>query len=207
MITKLFSTLSILLLVGITSCSQAQNTHKSNDENSSTVKKQAATIDHKGDYYFLIFDNEPNSRYLDTNIEPTFRQDKMRVIVSGEKLPIPPNVRMAGNPFKITSIEIDGGVQIDNKLAVENTISDEGTVKLKGDVFVIETTETIYVPKKLAADFQKEGAAVAFTANKLPIPPNVRMIGQPIEIVTIKSNVKSMQLEKTIDTKVKTKIK
>ena len=208
MINKLFTALTIMLFVSITSCSQAQSPQKSANDNPQTVERQAGYIDQKGDYFFIIFDNEPRIRYLDTELDASFRQDKMRIIVSGEKLPIPPNVRMAGNPFKINTIEIDGGIAIETNMAAPtDLITAEGTVKKEGHVFIIETTETIYVPKKLAENFQKEGASVAFTAKKLPYPPNVRMIGQPIEIVTIENKVKTMQLKKSMNTKTKVKIK
>ena len=216
MMNKLFSVLMVVFLVSVASCSQAQNAQKSNDENLNTVEKKSATIDQQGDYFFIMFDDEPNTRYLDTDLASHYCKDKMRVIVSGQKLPIPPNVRMAGNPFKITMIEKDGGIAVESKAtttATQELIEGEGVVKKEGDVFVIETTETIYVPRKMAENYQREGMRVAFTAKKLPIPPNVRLIGLPIEVVTMNTSLKSKKLKNKQlkkfqrNTKIKTKTK
>lgn len=218
MLNKLFSALMVLLLVGFSSCTQAQTAQTSKNTKTSkmskslenvTVDRQKASIVQKDDFFFIVLENEPNTNYIDTNLDSPFKKDKLKVIVSGEKLPIPPNVRMIGNPFKVTMIEVDGGVIIDTEFPErEEAFSAKGIVKKKGDTFVIETTETIYVPKKLAEDFQKEGKAVTFTAKKLPIPPYVRMIGQPIEIVTIESTpMQNKQLKGGISTPTRTKIK
>lgn len=210
MINKLFTTiLGIFLMIGITSCSQAQNSQKSNNEDNQMIEKAHATIQKKGDLFFIVLDDEPRSPYLDTELDKPFRVDGMKVIVSGEKLPIPPNVRMIGNPFKVTMIEKNGGIGIETGVPEnEMVLTDEGTVKTKGGVFVIENSETVYVPSKLADDFQKEGKAIIFTFKKLPIPPNVRMIGQPIEIVTIKAApIKSKQLKMNMKDRTRTKIK
>ncbi len=210
MTNKLFSIiLGVILLIGISSCSQAQTSQKSNTDDSQIIERAFATIQQKGNFFFIVFDEEPKVSYIDTELDAPFREDKMRVIISGQKLPIPPNVRMIGNPFKVTMIEKNGGIQIDTSIPKsDSTFTDLGTVQMKADVFVIETTETVYVPKKLGADFQKVGKAVTFTAKKLPIPPNVRMIGQPIEIVTMKSTpIKSKQLKQNLNDRTRTKIK
>ncbi|MFK7905215.1 MAG: hypothetical protein AB8B69_08830 [Chitinophagales bacterium] len=209
MLNKIFSVLAVILLVGTSSCSQAQNAQKSNDDNSNMVERQSATIDQQGDYFFIMFDNEPNARYLDSKMEEPFCINKMRVIISGEKLPIPPNVRMAGRPFKVTMIEKDGGVGGENKndITAPPLIKDEGIVKKKGDTFIIETTETIYVPNNLADNYQREGTSVAFTAKKLPMPPYVRMIGQPIEIVTINTSKKAKSFKDANKGRIKSRTK
>ncbi|MGB0931755.1 MAG: hypothetical protein ACPGVB_13320, partial [Chitinophagales bacterium] len=138
-----------------------KNTEISKSLENVMVERQGATIVEKGEFFFIVLDNEPNVNYLDTNLESPFKKDKLKVIVSGEKLPIPPNVRMIGNPFKVTLIEVDGGVIIDTEFPErEEAFNAQGIVKKKGDTYVIETTETIYVPKKLAEEFQKEGKAV-----------------------------------------------
>ncbi|MGB1240878.1 MAG: hypothetical protein ACPG49_00045 [Chitinophagales bacterium] len=209
MLNKIFSVLAALFLIGTSSCSQAQNIQKFNDDNLTTVERQFATIDEQGNYFFIIFDNEPNARYLDSKLDEPFRINKMRVIISGKKLPIPSNVRMAGRPFKVTMIEKDGGIGSENKsdVTAPPLIKDEGIVKKKGDAFIIETTETIYVPKNLASNYQREGTQVAFTAKKLPMPPYVRMIGQPIEIVTIYTSMKAKPFKKINKNSIKSRTK
>lgn len=61
----------------------------------------------------------------------------------------------------------------------------QGVVRERGGIFVIETSETIYAPTKLPEDYQKVGKTINFTAQKLPVPPYVRLIGYPIEIISI----------------------
>ncbi len=237
MFNKLFYILTIIFLISTTLSSNAQTPSKSNEDTSNKVNRQSAVIDQQGDYFFIILDNEPNRRYLDTGLSKIFRENGMKIIVSGQKLPIPPNVRMAGAPFKVTMIEKDLGSSVlktvsptdkiiekkpqisekktlslkkkmmERKLkaaeknvpSTDNMIEDKGTVKKKGEVFIIETKETIYVPKDLAKSYQKEGVTVIFSAEKLPMPPNVRMIGQPIEIQKIKAESKNKQLKKSLN--------
>ena len=107
MVNKLFSAVILVFLVSYSiSCTQAQSLKTSKNTTLSKmsksienviVERQGATIVEKGDFFFIVFDNEPNVNYLDTNLESPFQKDKLKVIVSGEKLPIPPNVRMIGS--------------------------------------------------------------------------------------------------------------
>lgn len=238
MFNKLCSIFTIIFLISTTLSSNAQTPPKSNEDTSNKVNRQSAVIDQQGDYFFIILDSEPNRRYLDTELSKIFRENGMRIIVSGQKLPIPPNVRMAGAPFKVTMIEKDLGsdkqktvpttdivieknptvgkqkplsmkekmrarklkaLEKNNAPSTDKMIEGKGTVKKKGEVFIIETKETIYVPNDLAKNYQKEGVTVIFSAKKLPMPPNVRMIGQPIEIQKIKAESKNKQLKKSLN--------
>jgi hypothetical protein len=74
-----------------------------------------------------------------------------------------------------------------------STVQSIGMTKNIANTFVIEAI-TIdgnierYVPNNLPAEFQKENLSVSFEATLLEIPPNVRMVGQPIRLKSIRLN-------------------
>lgn len=57
---------------------------------------------------YVIIDDVPESRhYAPTNLPVDFKQDGLRVLFSGRTREIPPNVRMAGIPLDLSSIQLD----------------------------------------------------------------------------------------------------
>ncbi len=68
------------------------------------VEAKAGIIRLMGDVYIFETDNG-TTRYLPAFIPEEFRQDRVKVLVTGYYGEIPANVRMMGIPFEITSIE------------------------------------------------------------------------------------------------------
>ncbi len=61
----------------------------------------------ESDTYVIIDDVPESGHYAPTNLPVDFRQDGLRVLFSGRTREIPPNVRMAGIPLDLSSIQRD----------------------------------------------------------------------------------------------------
>jgi hypothetical protein len=57
--------------------------------------------------YAIVDDVEPNELFAPTNLPESFKTDGARVLFSGKRGEIPPNVRMWGVPLELTSIQAD----------------------------------------------------------------------------------------------------
>lgn len=57
--------------------------------------------------------------------------------------------------------------------------------KIADDMYVITTEETQYLPSKLADEFKEDGLPIIFSGKVGNIPPNVRMVGKPLELSEI----------------------
>jgi len=71
-----------------------------------------------------------------------------------------------------------------------NTIKHiQGVVQKRGDnLFIIKTADTQYAPQNLPVLYQVDGMNVTLTGQTAPPPPNVRMAGTPLKVVTIGTN-------------------
>ena len=60
---------------------------------------------------FIIISNYiyqgQNEHFAPTNLPDSFKTDGLRVLFSGKRGEIPPNVRMMGTPLTLSSIQID----------------------------------------------------------------------------------------------------
>ena len=65
---------------------------------------QRGTIKKLGNVGFVIIPENQQTRYAPTKLAKEFQQDQLTVVFSGEVGAIPPNVRLAGTPLKLTAI-------------------------------------------------------------------------------------------------------
>lgn len=65
-----------------------------------------ATVTFIANQYTLVPDDDNSQRYMPRNLEEQFKEDGLKVIISGKVFAIPPNVRMIGTPFEITKITL-----------------------------------------------------------------------------------------------------
>jgi len=56
---------------------------------------------------FTIVDDSMNERFVPSKLSDSFKNDGMRVLFSGKRGVIPPNVRMIGTPLELSFIQID----------------------------------------------------------------------------------------------------
>lgn len=68
-----------------------------------TLEGKEATVVFVANEYMFFFDY---TRLIPCNMPEECKKKDLTVIISGNILPSPPNVRMAGSPFEITSIKI-----------------------------------------------------------------------------------------------------
>ena len=71
----------------------------------------------------------------------------------------------------------------------DDVVDQKGTVRKVVDTFVIELASdpsTRYQPDNLPAPFRLEGLPVIFSGRTSEVPPNVRMVGNPIHITSIR---------------------
>jgi len=60
---------------------------------------------------------------------------------------------------------------------------------IDSDTFVlvpVDSTDTRYVPDELPVEFRQDGLHVVFSGKLAPIPPNVRLVGIPIELQSVR---------------------
>jgi len=57
--------------------------------------------------YAIVDDAESSERFAPSNLPDSFKRDGVRVLFSGRRGEIPPNVRMWGTPLELTSIQAD----------------------------------------------------------------------------------------------------
>lgn len=128
-----------------------------------------ATVTLVANQYTLVPDDNDSQRYFPRNLDAKFKVEGLKVTVSGNIYPIPPNVRMIGTPFEITKIQVrnetnglqppvkpqkGAGLNNDDKTGtgtVENTTgyaevdynarltNVKGTILLIGNTYIIET--------------------------------------------------------------------
>ena len=55
---------------------------------------------------FLVIDDADGSPYLPSNLPEEFAHEGLRVLFSGNRQEIPPNVRLVGAPLELTKIEL-----------------------------------------------------------------------------------------------------
>lgn len=82
------------------------------DAPADTLREATGTIrEVSGNLFALVPDARPTTRYVAQNLPAAFRQDGLRVRFSGLLEPIPPNVRMIGQPLLLTAVRRldDGG--------------------------------------------------------------------------------------------------
>ena len=65
----------------------------------------------------IVPDKDPSQRYTANELPAELRKDGLHLTVDGEKGEIPPNVRMIGNPFRITCITVSGAEKRKYKLS------------------------------------------------------------------------------------------
>lgn len=65
----------------------------------------------------VIRDDQPNQRYVATELPEELRRDGLHLSIDGDVGAIPPNVRMIGTPFHITCIKVSAAEQKKYKLA------------------------------------------------------------------------------------------
>lgn len=75
---------------------------------SDDLLNRTGTVLQIGSFGFVIVENaEPKERFAPNNLPESFRMDGARVLFSGKRGEIPPNVRMWGMPLELTSIQPD----------------------------------------------------------------------------------------------------
>ena len=75
------------------------------DDSEKVLRNERGTILHvSGDWYGIVPDSDPRTRYAPDHLDETFRQDDLRVIFSGTVLEIEAGSRRWGTPLKLTSI-------------------------------------------------------------------------------------------------------
>jgi hypothetical protein len=87
------------------------------DQGHQVVPSADDVINHTGvvkqmssDAFIIISDyiyQGQNEHFAPTNLPDSFKTDGLRVLFSGKRGEIPPNVRMMGTPLTLSSIEID----------------------------------------------------------------------------------------------------
>ena len=73
------------------------------------ITKEKGTIHHISadtDWYTIVPDNDPGTRYAPTNLGEEFKREGLRVIFSGKVGKIPPDARLVGIPIELTKIEV-----------------------------------------------------------------------------------------------------
>jgi hypothetical protein len=65
----------------------------------------------------VIRDDQPNQRYVATDLPEELRKDGLHLSLDGDIGAIPPNVRMIGTPFRMTCIRVSAAEQKKYKLA------------------------------------------------------------------------------------------
>jgi hypothetical protein len=69
------------------------------------LTEAAGTVKHVGrDWYGLVPDSEPGTRFAPENLPEEFREDGLKVVFSGTVKESPEGVRMWGTPFEISEI-------------------------------------------------------------------------------------------------------
>ena len=74
------------------------------------VVHHTGTVQLVGSTYVIIDDlasDGQQERFVPLNLPDEFKQAGMRVLFSGRRREIPPNVRMAGRPLQLSFIRID----------------------------------------------------------------------------------------------------
>jgi hypothetical protein len=72
------------------------------------IENHTGTIQRVGTFgYAIVDDATPDSRFAPSNLPASFKRDGLRVLFSGKRGVIPPNVRMWGAPLELTSIQLD----------------------------------------------------------------------------------------------------
>jgi hypothetical protein len=105
---SMFVLSSMFVALLLVSCNDEENNiARSSDDvqNYTGVIKQMTT-----DGFAIISDvvyKGQRDHFAPTNLPESFRQDGLRVLFSGKRGTIPPNVRMWGIPLEISSIQID----------------------------------------------------------------------------------------------------
>jgi|GEM_PF-4173858 len=95
------------LLVGMAiwmGCAQPV-TAASGGENALGERGMIYRLSPESDIFTIIPASDPHVRYCPYQLPAGFRVDSMWVIFSGEILPVPENVRLAGTPLLLTMIQ------------------------------------------------------------------------------------------------------
>ncbi len=157
-----------------------------------TIEDVKATVTKVGTMYMLVPDDKPNQRYSGATMKDLYKVEGLKVIVSGNVLESPPNVRMASTPFVVTAIKKQGkNVKPDRPVGVDakpnkKSLRDvKGVVTAKANTFVIAVGNTHYLPgESLPKRYRQDGMKVLFSA-KMGKTPKGRPIGMPIEITKV----------------------
>ena len=157
---------------------------------------ETTTVDAKG--------NEEVKRYVPDFLPDDFKMAGQQITFSAIILKHDPNVRMMGTPVKIKELMMEENTPFDAKQLQESVapyypfdsagrlVETKAMVKLIADVYILEVTIdnqnniTRYIPAILPESFKKEGTIVMISGTIGKIPPNVRMMGTPLTLESIR---------------------
>ncbi len=151
---------------------------------SNTTKQLQGVVQKRGGNLFII--KTSAGQYAPQNLPALYQKDGMKVVVTGQTAPPPPNVRMAGTPLKIETIGV-------NKLANEKGV----VKKLSEKLYVIEVGNRRYIPRNMEAEFKNDGRKIVFSGIVEAIPPTSKMAGAPITLSSIKKQAPTSSKAKT----------
>ncbi|MGB1206153.1 MAG: hypothetical protein ACPG5B_10935 [Chitinophagales bacterium] len=160
------------------------------------LESATATVVKVGNSFMLVPKDKPNMRYSASNMPEKFKQTDLKVVVSGNILKPPANVRLSGHPFFITDIKLAKATNNKSDIVgnakgdiVGKLANEAATVMAKANQFVLvleKNKSKHYLPDNLGKKYQNDGMRVVVSGDILKAPENARLIGTPFHISAIK---------------------
>jgi hypothetical protein len=123
----------LALLIGLgTLFTTMANGQDKNPEVVRTLKPFKAKVVVIIDNYTLVPVDDDSKRYLDGNMDAKYKKEGTVVIVSGDELKPPPNVRILAAPFRIKTIELADGSEKPRNINTQEPQKDKTEGKTEG---------------------------------------------------------------------------